>query len=75
MPTLVRQSPSGPGWLHEIKHDGYRAMCLIDHGEVSIYTRRARDWADRMPGIAQAGSPGLSPSTSPSAAATRQNEL
>jgi hypothetical protein len=23
IPTAARIPPSGPGWLHEIKHDGY----------------------------------------------------
>jgi hypothetical protein len=23
-PTVVAQPPSGPGWAHELKHDGYR---------------------------------------------------
>ena len=26
IPTAARVPPSGPGWLHEIKHDGYRLM-------------------------------------------------
>jgi bifunctional non-homologous end joining protein LigD len=54
IPTLVRTAPSGPGWLHEIKHDGYRTICVIDQGKVSIYTRRGHNWADRMPSIARA---------------------
>ena len=54
MPTLVRTAPSGPNWLHEIKHDGYRTICVIDQGKVSIYTRRGHNWADRMPSIARA---------------------
>jgi ATP-dependent DNA ligase len=24
IPTLAAKPPSGPGWVHEIKHDGYR---------------------------------------------------
>ena len=54
IPTLVREAPTGPNWLHEIKHDGYRTMCVIDQGNVSIYTRRGHNWADRMPSIARA---------------------
>jgi bifunctional non-homologous end joining protein LigD len=53
-PTLVRTAPTGPNWLHEIKHDGYRTVCVIDRGNVSIYTRRGLNWADRMPSIARA---------------------
>ena len=54
IPTLVREAPRGPNWLHEIKHDGYRTICVIDQGAVSIYTRRGLNWADRMPSIARA---------------------
>ena len=54
IPTLVREAPRGPNWLHEIKHDGYRTICVVDQGAVSIYTRRGLNWADRMPSIARA---------------------
>ena len=54
IPTLVREAPRDPNWLHEIKHDGYRTICVIDQGAVSIYTRRGHNWADRMPSIARA---------------------
>lgn len=46
--------PSGSGWMHEIKHDGYRTASVIDAGTVRIFTRRGHDWAARMPGIAEA---------------------
>ena len=26
LPSLARNIPSGPGWIHEIKHDGYRML-------------------------------------------------
>ena len=54
IPTLARTAPAGPNWLHEIKHDGYRTICVVDQGKVSIYTRRGHNWADRMPSIARA---------------------
>jgi bifunctional non-homologous end joining protein LigD len=54
IPTLVREAPRGPNWLHEIKHDGYRSICVVDQGAISIYTRRGHNWADRMPSIARA---------------------
>jgi len=30
-PTVAKQPPSGPGWAHELKHDGYRLqiMCAM----------------------------------------------
>ena len=48
IPTLVPTAPPGLNWLHEIKHDGYRTICVVDQGAVSIYTRRGLNWADRM---------------------------
>jgi ATP-dependent DNA ligase len=54
IPTLVREAPRGPNWLHEVKHDSYRVVCVVDQGAVSIYTRRGHNWADRMPSIARA---------------------
>jgi ATP-dependent DNA ligase len=26
-PSSAPKPPIGPGWIHEIKHDGYRMMC------------------------------------------------
>ncbi len=46
--TLVDSVPSGNGWLHEIKFDGYRALvaCAGDH--VSIFTRTGQDWTEKF---------------------------
>jgi len=30
LPSLAERPPSGPGWLHEIKHDGFRLMARRD---------------------------------------------
>jgi bifunctional non-homologous end joining protein LigD len=30
IPTLVPDPPSGQGWIHEIKHDGYRTLIVIE---------------------------------------------
>ena len=47
MPTLVSEPPSGEGWLHEIKHDGYRTMVVVDDGWARAFTRNGHDWTDR----------------------------
>ncbi len=47
LPTLVSEPPTGDGWLHEIKHDGYRTLIVIDDGRVCAYTRNGHDWSDR----------------------------
>ena len=32
LPTLIPESPTGEGWIHEIKYDGYRTLIVIDCG-------------------------------------------
>lgn len=41
--------PSAPGWIHEIKHDGYRMQVHKTGDRVRLYTRRGFDWTDRYP--------------------------
>jgi len=43
--------PSGPFWVHEIKHDGYRLMVRRDGSRVRCFTRGGHDWAKRFPPI------------------------
>ena len=45
-PTLVAEPPPGPGWLHEIKHDGYRTQLVIEGSQARAYSRRGLDWSD-----------------------------
>jgi bifunctional non-homologous end joining protein LigD len=52
--TRAERPPSGPGWLHEIKHDGYRMMVRRDGGRVRIITRNGHDWSSRYPLITSA---------------------
>ncbi len=54
LPSLTRKPPSGPGWLHEIKHDGYRMMVRRDATGVRIITRNGYDWTSRYPLITAA---------------------
>ena len=49
LPTLVHKPPTGDGWLHEIKHDGYRLTVRRDGVDVRLYTRNGHDWSDRFP--------------------------
>jgi bifunctional non-homologous end joining protein LigD len=44
IPTPVPEPPTGAGWLHEIKYDGYRTLIVIDHGKVRAFSRPGRDW-------------------------------
>jgi bifunctional non-homologous end joining protein LigD len=37
LPTKAAQPPSDPGWLHEIKHDGFRVIARKDDERVRLY--------------------------------------
>jgi ATP dependent DNA ligase domain len=54
LPSKVARPPSGPLWVHEIKHDGYRLMVRRDGLRVRCFTRNGHDWADRFPAIVDA---------------------
>jgi bifunctional non-homologous end joining protein LigD len=53
-PSKVARPPSGPLWVHEIKHDGYRLMVRRDGERVRCFTKGGHDWADRFPAIVEA---------------------
>jgi bifunctional non-homologous end joining protein LigD len=52
--TLVSQVPEGDDWLHEIKFDGYRALCRIEGGKAVFLTRRGQDWTSRFGHLSEA---------------------
>ncbi|MDE1566957.1 DNA ligase D [Aquabacter sediminis] len=45
---LVDKAPTGEGWLHEVKFDGYRLLARIEDGAVRLLTRSALDWTARF---------------------------
>jgi bifunctional non-homologous end joining protein LigD len=51
--SLAEEPPNGEGWVSEIKFDGYRLLCWIDHGKVRLVTRNGLDWTDRFPTVAR----------------------
>src|SRR5262252_1915115 len=53
-PVVASKPPSGPDWVHEIKHDGYRMIVRRDGPTVRLYSRNAYDWTRRLPAIAAA---------------------
>jgi ATP-dependent DNA ligase len=53
-PTLVRAPPAGPGWLHEVKHDGFRILARKQGERVDVWSRRGALFNDRFPSIAEA---------------------
>jgi bifunctional non-homologous end joining protein LigD len=50
--TLVATPPDGEGWVHEIKFDGYRALCRISNGTVTLVTRSNNDRTKKFQSIA-----------------------
>src|SRR5262245_25322475 len=54
LPSPAERPPSGPDWVHEIKHDGYRLMARRDATGVRLLTRNGHDWSDRYPAIVEA---------------------
>ncbi|MCQ8278228.1 DNA ligase D [Acetobacteraceae bacterium KSS8] len=50
---LVKTAPTGPGWISEIKFDGYRMLCRKEGDSVRIITRNGLDWTDRLPALAE----------------------
>jgi hypothetical protein len=54
LPYAAERPPSGPDWVHEIKHDGYRLMARRDPVGIRLLTRNGYDWAPRYPAILEA---------------------
>ena len=52
--TLVDEVPSGAGWLHEYKYDGYRLLVATAGGAATAFTRKGNDWSDKFRGIVKA---------------------
>ncbi len=49
LPRPAKEPPSGPGWIHEIKDDGFRILAELDGGRVRLITRKGFDLAQRFP--------------------------
>ena len=54
LPSPAKAPPAGPGWLHEIKHDGFRILARRDGAGVRLITRPGNDFSSRFPFIAMA---------------------
>jgi ATP-dependent DNA ligase len=47
--TLRTKVPSGAGYVHEVKLDGYRLQAHLNDGHVTLYTRSGLDWTSVFP--------------------------
>jgi bifunctional non-homologous end joining protein LigD len=54
LPSPAKAPPSSPGWIHEIKHDGFRIMARRDGAGVRLFTRHGNDFSSRFPVIVAA---------------------
>ena len=52
LPSPAKPPPSGPGWLHEIKHDGFRLIARRDAASVRLITRKGNDFTYQFPFVA-----------------------
>jgi len=48
----VNEPPTGPGWVHEIKHDGHRVIATVQGGLVRLSSRPGNDATKRFASIA-----------------------
>jgi len=49
LPSPAKAPPSGPDWIHEIKHDGFRILARRDRVGVQLITRNGNDFTTRFP--------------------------
>ena len=53
-PLLADRVPSGDGWLHELKHDGFRIIARKEGDHVRLWSRNGRDWSAEFVAITAA---------------------
>jgi bifunctional non-homologous end joining protein LigD len=53
-PIGAAKPPSGAGWLHEIKLDGFRLMAQRRGVGGRLLTRNGNDWTERYPSVVAA---------------------
>jgi ATP-dependent DNA ligase len=54
LPMTAPRPPSGPLWIHEAKHDGFRVIARQDGERVRLYSRPGNDLTSRFPLIVEA---------------------
>ena len=53
-PTIQKEPPTGPQWLHEVKFDGYRIQIHKAGKDVSLFSKNGNDFTNRFPDITYA---------------------
>jgi bifunctional non-homologous end joining protein LigD len=54
LPWSAKAPPTGPDWIHEIKHDGFRILARRDGPKVRLTSRNGHDLTYRFPLVAAA---------------------
>jgi bifunctional non-homologous end joining protein LigD len=54
LPSRSAAPPSGPDWIHEIKHDGFRIVARREARAVRLFSRNGYNFGDRFPLIVEA---------------------
>jgi bifunctional non-homologous end joining protein LigD len=54
LPSPAKHPPAGNGWIHEIKHDGFRIIAHREADSVRLITRNGHDFSSRFPLIVAA---------------------
>ena len=54
LPRSAKEPPAGPGWIYEIKHDGFRILARRDAKGIRLFTRNGYDFTARFPKIVEA---------------------
>ena len=54
LPSPAKRPPAGLGWIHEMKHDGFRIMARLDAKGVRLITRNGNNLTRRFPFVAMA---------------------
>jgi bifunctional non-homologous end joining protein LigD len=54
LPRSAKEPPTGPEWIHEIKHDGFRIIARRNGPRVRLMSRNGGDLTYRFPLIASA---------------------
>jgi bifunctional non-homologous end joining protein LigD len=54
LPRPAKQPPAGRGWIHEIKHDGFRIMARRADDRVQLLTMKGYNFSNRFPQIVAA---------------------
>jgi bifunctional non-homologous end joining protein LigD len=49
LPSPATKPPAGPGWIHEIKHDGFRILAEREGNAVTLHSRKGFGFAERFP--------------------------